>query len=129
VHGFSLLFDKYLNFGFKDILVPFTASYSPMLIALGTIGLYLMIVLVISSYLRRFIPNGLWRFLHSFNVALYVFTVIHALYLGTDLKISSVRNIFLGMNGFLVLLMAVNLFVRIFRDTKQLEEPADNCPI
>ncbi len=127
VHGLALLFDKYISFGLKDIFVPFAASFKPILVGLGTVSLYLMVALVISSYLRRFIPNGLWRFLHSFNVALYIFTVIHALYLGTDLKIPLIRNIFLAMNGFLALLLLINLFARIFKDTKQ-ETQNDNCP-
>ena len=132
LHGISLLFDKYLGFGLKDIFVPFATDFNPKFVALGIISFYLMIVLVVSSYLRRFIPNGLWRFLHSLNVALYVFAAIHALQLGTDLKIPIVRNIFLGMNAFLAVLMIINLFFRIFKDTKNTEvssEPGDNCPV
>jgi methionine sulfoxide reductase heme-binding subunit len=128
LHGFSLLFDKYLSFGFKDILVPFSSKFSPLFLSLGIISFYLIIILVVSSYLRRFIPDKLWRFLHSLNVALYIFTLIHALFLGTDLKVPLIRNVFLAMNGFLILLLVINLFFRIFRDMKQQETPGDSCP-
>lgn len=127
LHGFSLIFDKYLGFGLKDVFIPWSSKFSPNLLALGIIGFYLIIVLVISSYLRKFIPNGIWRFLHSLNVILYIFVLIHALYLGTDLKVPVLRNVFLGMNGFMILLMLINLISRVFKETKQ-EIPNDNCP-
>ncbi len=116
IHSLSLLFDKFISFGFKDAFIPF-ASQSEFVnrnfLALGIMGLYLMIILVVSSYLRRFIGQKLWRIIHYLNIILYISVVFHSFFIGTDLKIPVVRNVFIWFNAFLVFLMLVNLTFKI----------------
>ena len=45
-----------------------------------------MIILVATSYARKYISQKVWRTIHFLNIALYIFSIIHAFYLGTDLK-------------------------------------------
>jgi DMSO/TMAO reductase YedYZ heme-binding membrane subunit len=112
-HGMVLIFDKFLNFTPKSVLIPFTSTYEKTFVALGTISLYLMLLLVITSYGRKYLSFKVWRTIHFFNIGLYFIVLIHALYLGTDLKIVLVRNIFIAANGILIILMLVNMFLRI----------------
>jgi methionine sulfoxide reductase heme-binding subunit len=114
IHGIALLFHKFIPFSLADILIPFHANYEPLLVALGTISLYLMIILVATSYARKYISQKLWRSIHFLNIALYAFSIIHALYLGSDLKSGLFREIFIWANGFLVLLLVYNMFYRIW---------------
>lgn len=118
VHGFTLFFHKFIPFSLADILVPFHSSYEPFLVALGTISLYIMIILVATSYARKYISQRLWRTIHFFNIALYAFSIIHALYLGTDLKSGLLREIFIWANGFLILLLLLNMINRIWSRIK-----------
>lgn len=122
LHGIILIFHKFINFNWKNVFIPFYPTNSSLIdknfLALGVISFYLIIILVFSSYLRRFISNWFWRFIHSFNIILYIFVVIHALYLGTDLKIPLWRNIFLALNGFLALLFVANLTTRLLEKVK-----------
>ncbi|KKQ51769.1 MAG: Ferric reductase domain protein transmembrane component domain protein [Parcubacteria group bacterium GW2011_GWD2_38_11] len=113
LHGFVLIFDKFLGFGFADVFVPFASSYKPVLVGLGTVGFYLMIILTVSSYGRRFISQKLWRILHFANIILYAAVIAHAYFLGTDMKNDIVRNIFVYANIFLIILMLGNMFIRI----------------
>lgn len=113
IHGVSLMFDKFLNFKFVDVFVPFASHYEPGLVAAGTIAFYLMVIITASSYARKYISQKLWRVLHFTNIILYVFVVAHALFLGTDLKIPLLRDIFIAANEFLVVLMLVNMSSRI----------------
>jgi methionine sulfoxide reductase heme-binding subunit len=120
-HAISFFFDKFLNFGFRDIFIPFAFQAKKLntnFLALGIIGFYLMIILVVSSYARRFIGQRLWRALHFLNILLYIFIVIHAYFLGTDLKIPIIRDIFIWLNAFLVFLMLNNLAFRFLREDK-----------
>lgn len=121
IHGLSLLFDKVIPFGWSDVFVPFHSNYEPLLVALGTISLYIMIILIISSYARKYISQKLWRTIHFLNVALYIFSIIHALYLGTDLRSGLLREIFIWANGILILLLAYNMFYRIWSKIKKRE--------
>ncbi|MCX6766238.1 MAG: ferric reductase-like transmembrane domain-containing protein [Candidatus Moranbacteria bacterium] len=121
IHSLSLLFDKVIPFGWPDVFIPFHSSYKPLFVALGTISLYIMIILVVSSYARKYISQKLWRTLHFLNIALYIFSIIHALYLGTDLKNGALREIFIWANGILILLLAYNMFYRIWSKVNQRE--------
>lgn len=134
VHGVSLLFHKFIPFSLADIFIPFHSSFEPLLVALGTVSLYLMIILVATSYARKYISQKLWRAIHFLNIGLYVAVIIHALYLGTDLKSGLLREIFIWANGFLVLALVYNLFYRIWSKIKKREivceitNPNENLP-
>ena len=145
IHGTVLIFDKFMGFNLVDVFVPFAASYKPSLVALGIVGFYLMVVLVVTSYLRKYIPFKLWRAVHFLNIILYLGVIAHAYLLGTDMKNDIVRNIFVYANVVLILLMIINMFIRIrqnmarknaavideqnqmaqFSDQSQLVQPSD----
>ena len=112
-HGLVLTLDKFLNFSLVAVLVPFASKYEPILVGLGTLGFYLMLILTVTSYVRNHLPHGLWRAIHFLNIGLYFMVIAHAMFLGTDLKNEMARNIFILANGFLILLMFVNMFLRI----------------
>lgn len=113
IHGAGLLFDKFMHFSFASVFVPFVSDFKPELVALGIFGFYLMIILTLTSYFRRHISFGVWRFVHYFNIVLYVISVAHALLLGTDLQSGLVRDIFLGANLLLAVLIVINIIVII----------------
>lgn len=113
IHGTVLAFDKFMGFRLVDVFVPFASSYEPQLVALGIIGFYLIVIITVSSYGRKYISQKLWRVLHFLNIILYASVVAHAYLLGTDMKNEIVRNIFVGANAFLILLMLINMFARI----------------
>ena len=106
IHGLSLLGDKYVHFNLGNIFIPFYPqngiAVDPSFLSLGIIGFYIMIILVFSSYLRKYIPQSVWRGIHFLNVGLFVIIFIHALYLGTDMKNDTVRGIFIIANSFIV---------------------------
>jgi methionine sulfoxide reductase heme-binding subunit len=123
IHGGSLLFDKFINFSWKNILIPFyplTQSQAQRidvgLMALGIFGFYIMLLLVASSYLRKGLSAQTWRAVHFLNISLYVITLVHSLYLGTDLKSEGVvRSAFIYANGFLMFLFLLNIILRLVR--------------
>ena len=113
LHGVVLVLDKFTGFDLIDVLVPFSSHYEPGLVALGILGFYLMIMLTVTSYARKTLSYNFWRSLHFTNIGLYIIVVIHALYLGTDIKIPLVKGIFLGANVLLALLIVLNIVARI----------------
>jgi DMSO/TMAO reductase YedYZ heme-binding membrane subunit len=121
IHGLSLIFDQFIGFSLINLFIPFsslpdsaaTAGVKPIFLNFGIIGFYLMLLLVITSYLRKFINRRVWRAIHFFNILLYVFAVAHALALGTDMKVPLVKNIFIFANIALFSLMLINIAYRI----------------
>ena len=113
LHGVILIFDKFIGISLFNVFVPFSSSYQPWLVGFGTIGFYLMLILVASSYVRAKIGYPIWRALHYFNIALYFILIIHIYFLGTDMKNETVRSIFVWSNAVLILLMFQSMFFRI----------------
>jgi hypothetical protein len=122
LHGTVLLFDKFIHLNLKNIFVPFyllaadqLAIIDPKFLAMGILAFYIMLLLVASSYLRRFISYWLWRAIHFLNIGLYVIVFLHALYLGTDLKSGTNREVFILANFFLFILFVFNLIFRLIK--------------
>jgi predicted ferric reductase len=119
IHGLSLLGDKFVNFNLGHIFVPFFPQTSPSVdqnfLALGIIGFYLMVILVASSYWRNGISYSFWRGLHFLNVGMFIIIFIHSLFLGTDMKIEIIRNIFIWANVFIIILMFINFLSRMIK--------------
>lgn len=118
LHGVVLIFDRFMKFSFIDVFVPFASKYQTEFVGLGVLALYLMLVLIATSYLKKFIPHKLWRVTHYFNMVLYFFVFVHAMALGTDLKNPTVLAIFLVMNALLVFLIIANIFLKVFNYLK-----------
>lgn len=112
-HGIFLMFDKFLKFTLVDVFVPFASSFETNLVGLGTISFYIMILLILTSYFRKLMSHRIWRISHFLNVILYIIIIIHALYLGTDLKSGIGRNIFIWSNFGLVFLFVLNIIYRL----------------
>lgn len=97
-HMIFLLFDKFMPFGVLDILIPLHASYKPFFVALGTVGFYLFLIVMLSSLIARFQRSSWWRKLHFLVYPLFILGLAHGLFTGTDSK-----NIFMlvlyGLTG------------------------------
>ena len=113
VHGGVLMFDKFYKFSFADLFVPFVSTFEPKPLAMGIVAFYLMVLLVVTSYGRKFISQKVWRVTHFMNIILYVFGMVHAINLGTDMKNPIVFNIFIFANAFLIFIMLYNMEIRI----------------
>ncbi|EKE11818.1 MAG: hypothetical protein ACD_15C00021G0001 [uncultured bacterium] len=114
-HGIFLMFDKFLKFTLADVFIPFASVFETDLVALGTIGFYIMVLLILTSYFRNLISHKIWRISHFLNVVLYVIVIIHAIKLGTDLKNPGIgRNIFIWSNAALAFLFLLNLSYQLF---------------
>lgn len=125
-HGGALLFDRFFKFTFADLFVPFASKYETGLMALGIFGFYLMVILVVTSYGRRFISQKIWRITHFTNIALYIFVLIHAWNLGTDMKNPVVSGVFLWANALLVFIMLYNAELRIVDALKRKKTVSPN---
>jgi predicted ferric reductase len=85
LHGLVLLGDAYIGYSLPQILIPFAgASYRPLWVGLGQIGIYLMGLVTLSSYVRKFIGAGTWRKLHYLSFAAFGLSLVHGIASGTD---------------------------------------------
>jgi DMSO/TMAO reductase YedYZ heme-binding membrane subunit len=84
VHVVAIVADEYVDFGITQVLVPFTSSWQPFAVALGIVGMYLLLAVQITSQLRNRMSQRAWRQVHLLSYALLATTTVHALLAGTD---------------------------------------------
>lgn len=112
IHGTSLLLDKTISFGVKDVAIPFfskTEFVNVNYLALGILAFYAMAIMTFTSYLRRHLAHWLWRALHFLNPLAFLFVVAHGLNIGTDMKNIYVHDAFIASSILLVLIYLSSL--------------------
>ncbi|MBI4307357.1 MAG: ferric reductase-like transmembrane domain-containing protein [Chloroflexi bacterium] len=99
-HGFILLGDKYMSFTVLNILVPFsTTEYRPAWVGLGQVGLYLVVIIGFSFYMRQRIGPRRWRLLHYGSFAVYLLVFVHGLIAGTDTGAPAIVVLYAATGG------------------------------
>jgi len=84
VHVLAVLFDRFTRFGLAEVLVPLASHYRPLWMGLGTVALYLLLAVWISSKLRQRIGYRVWRGLHVLAYGVYGAATVHGLGTGSD---------------------------------------------
>jgi sulfoxide reductase heme-binding subunit YedZ len=103
VHAVALLGDRVVPFSGAGVLVPFAASYKPFLTGLGTLSLYLGILVSVTLYWKR-LSHRTWHAIHMLSYLMFVFVTIHGVILGTDSGTWVMRAIYLLAAGSVVFL-------------------------
>lgn len=83
-HLAGLVLDSYVTFGLRDLLVPGASSWRPGAVALGVVGLYLLLSIEVTSLFMRRIPRRWWRAVHMSSYALFVLATAHMFSAGAD---------------------------------------------
>ncbi|NNJ10892.1 hypothetical protein EKD04_011170 [Chloroflexales bacterium ZM16-3] len=85
IHALSLLGDHYIGYGLMEILLPFTSTaYRPFEVGLGQIAFYLMLPVIFTFYVRRWIGGRAWRTIHYLSFGLFGLALAHGIWSGTD---------------------------------------------
>ena len=64
VHMVGLAADQFIGFGPAELLVPFASSYKPAAVALGVVGMYLLVAIEITSLAMQKLPRRTWHAVH-----------------------------------------------------------------
>jgi sulfoxide reductase heme-binding subunit YedZ len=84
LHIVTAVVDPFTSLGFAAAVVPFGSYYRTFWLGLGVLAVELMIAVVVTSLLRRWIGHGVWRAVHWAAYALWPMAVAHGLGTGTD---------------------------------------------
>jgi sulfoxide reductase heme-binding subunit YedZ len=84
VHVASVVLDNYVDIRWYAAAVPFTSSYQPLWVGLGTLAFDLILVVIATSLLRVRLGFRSWRAVHWLVYAAWPVAVLHYLMTGTD---------------------------------------------
>lgn len=108
-HALILMGDRYVGYTLVQILVPFSSSYQPRWVGLGQVGLYTMLIVTISFYLRSRIGQKTWRSLHYVSFITYLIALLHGIAAGSDASMPWAQQYYWVSGGTILFL----LFYRI----------------
>jgi predicted ferric reductase len=111
LHIVVLLADQYLPFSVAQVLVPFAAPYRPVWVGLGTIGLYLTLLVSVTFYIRRQIGQKAFRFIHMASYFAFIAAALHGLLSGTDSPLITVRAMYFGTTLVVVFLTVYRIML------------------
>ncbi len=111
VHMVVLLADQYLPFSVAQILVPFTSTYRPVWTGLGTLAMYLIAIVSITFYIRRWIGQKTFRAIHLVSYLAFIGTALHGLLAGSDSPLWTVQAMYIGTTLVVVFLTAYRIFM------------------
>jgi methionine sulfoxide reductase heme-binding subunit len=122
IHAGALVFDEVMHLTVAEIFIPFLSNKNfqdisnlgvnvGFAIGLGTVAMYLAIVLVITSVLRgKIFSIKLWRLLHYTSFLAYITFVIHGYFAGSDSKYWWMKAIYIGSVILITSLVSLRIF-------------------
>ena len=84
IHLGGLLLDQFVPFTAMDVLVPLHAGFKPLAVAAGILAMYLTVVVLASSWLRKRVGPAWWRRLHLLAVPMFSLAMAHGVFAGSD---------------------------------------------
>lgn len=112
LHVLSLLGNAALGYTIASGLLPFWgSSYRPFWMGLaGKIGLYLMLIVGLSFFVRARLGHKLWRAIHSLSFVSFLLSLTHGMAAGTDTPSWWVSGFYIGSMAILLALLAHRLW-------------------
>jgi sulfoxide reductase heme-binding subunit YedZ len=127
LHLLTLFYDPFLPFSLTNLLLPVNEPYRPLAADLGVLALYTLVVVLCSSWIRRFIPYRFWRTVHYASFATFVLVTLHGLFAGSDTGEPWMRAVYAGASAAVGFLVLMRLLTRPRREPS--EEPLTEEPL
>lgn len=84
VHVATIVLDRTARVSVLDVVVPFGMPYGTLAIGLGTVAFDLLVLVVVTSWLRRRMDQELWRWIHRLSYPAFAAIFAHAIGAGSD---------------------------------------------
>ena len=78
VHLLGLALDDYVEFGMRELFVPFASEWRPGAVAWGVVALYALIAVQATSLAMNRLPRRLWKWVHLSSFGLFFAATLHA---------------------------------------------------
>jgi sulfoxide reductase heme-binding subunit YedZ len=115
IHIGALLLDTFVPFGPKDVLIPMTTAFKPIPVAFGIVAMYVMVFVIVASWLRKRLGAKWWRRTHLLAVPTFTLSMVHGLFAGTDSARPWMWSIYLVTGATVLFLVLVRGLTANFR--------------
>ena len=108
-HAGILLADNFLNLNLWQILLPFGFQTERVGVALGQLGFWLLFICAFSFYIKKYIGQSAWRWLHFLTFMAYMLISIHVFMVGSDSRALPLLLFYAASQTLVFLLMTYRL--------------------
>jgi DMSO/TMAO reductase YedYZ heme-binding membrane subunit len=84
VHLSALAADRFVPFGWADLFVPGASGWRTTPVAWGIVAFWMLLLVEVTSLVRKQLPNRLWARIHLLSFGAYVLATLHYLQAGTE---------------------------------------------
>jgi len=109
VHVLSLVADPKSHVGLIGAFIPGLSEYRSVPVALGTLGLYALLVTAVSARYTKLLPPGVWLRLHRLSIVVFAMAWAHGVLAGTDTP--TLRLAYIATGVFVALAAAYRYWV------------------
>jgi len=106
LHMALLFFDEYVGYTWTELIIPFASTHEKLWLGLGTTALWGLAVVLISSDLLKILKRKWWKRIHFLTIPVYLFSLLHGLFLGTDTLSPSIVSLYV-LSGTLFLVALI----------------------
>jgi DMSO/TMAO reductase YedYZ heme-binding membrane subunit len=85
LHVLTGMLDPVSRLTLPDVIVPFRVPYAALPIGLGTLGFDVLLIVGVTSYLRKRMAAATWRWLHRTSYLMFGLMFLHVVLSGSDL--------------------------------------------
>lgn len=120
IHMGALLVDRFMPFRVADLFVPMASAYRPFAVTLGTVAMYLLVFVIVASWLRKPIGTVWWKRTHLLAIPTFTLSLLHGLFAGTDSARPAMWWTYVGTGlvvVFLIVVRALTIGLRPERKT------------
>jgi methionine sulfoxide reductase heme-binding subunit len=96
VHVVVLSVHDFLDFSWAEILVPGLSDWRPLAVTAGIGALYGLTLVSTSFYFKRWIGQKAWRTIHFASFGVFVSSMVHGIWAGTDASSPMMIGLYLG---------------------------------
>lgn len=109
IHALLLMMDDYFVYTLSDLFVPFTGSYRPEAVGLGTLAFWLIVVVTLSFPFKKRLGHKVWKRLHYTSFAAFGLVSLHGLFAGTEGSQPGLRLVIAGGVVLVILLLGMRI--------------------
>lgn len=129
IHLIGLFVDRAVPFGLSDLAVPLKSTYRPISVGFGIVATYGVVIVMVSSWVRKRVGTAWWRRLHLLAVPMFTLSLLHGLFAGSD----SARPWMFAMyvvTGLITLFLVIVRGLTVgYRPTRETREPKERLAV
>lgn len=111
LHLVALALDPFLHFSLSNLVLPVAEPYRPFWVALGVLGLYALVIVLLSSWLRKYLPYAFWRGLHMTSFVVFALVTLHGIQSGTDTSQPWMKAVYFASLAVVIFLTGIRFII------------------